>query len=93
MSISIVNSGTKLATNVTGLNIFTEYAFQVLAFTSIGDGPKSSVKFEKTSEDGKRLGGKIVLVKVTFIHIERFSIEYRKTKTKVITFTNHRTRR
>ena len=38
--------------NVTGLNEYTEYAFQVLAFTSDGDGPKSSVEVERTMEDG-----------------------------------------
>ena len=39
---------------VTGLAKFTEYEFQVLAFTSVGDGPKSSVGFAKTMEDSKR---------------------------------------
>ena len=38
--------------NVTGLNEYTEYAFQVLAFTSDGDGPKSSVEVARTMEDG-----------------------------------------
>ena len=32
---------------------FTEYEFQLLAYTSIGDGPKSSVQVAKTMEDGK----------------------------------------
>ena len=32
---------------------FTEYEFQVLAYTSLGDGPKSSFLFAKTMEDGK----------------------------------------
>ena len=31
----------------------TEYEFQVLAFTSVGDGPKSSVEVERTREDGE----------------------------------------
>ncbi|XP_022810047.1 MAM and fibronectin type III domain-containing protein 1-like [Stylophora pistillata] len=35
---------------VTGLDKFTEYEFQILAFTSVGDGPKSSAIFEKTKE-------------------------------------------
>ena len=39
----------------TGLDEYTEYEFQVLASTSIGDGPKSSIKYERTKEDGKRL--------------------------------------
>ena len=42
-----------LSEKVTGLNKYTEYEFQVLAFTSAGDGPKSSVQFERTKEDGK----------------------------------------
>ena len=37
---------------VTKLKKNTEYEFQVLAFTSVGDGPKSSVVVERTSEDG-----------------------------------------
>ena len=54
-NILIINSGSKLATNVTELDIFTEYEFQVLAFTSDDDGPKSSLKFNRTNEDGKGL--------------------------------------
>ena len=38
-----------------GLSIYTEYEFQVLAFTSKGDGPKSSVVVERTKEDGTNL--------------------------------------
>ena len=38
---------------VTGLLKYSEYEFQVLAFTSVGDGPRSSVKVERTNEDGK----------------------------------------
>lgn len=39
----------------------TEYEFQVLAFTSVGDGPKSSVEVERTREDGENnnLGPKL----------------------------------
>ena len=40
---------------VTGLAKFTEYELQVLAFTSVGDGPKSSIRVERTKEDGKSL--------------------------------------
>ena len=40
--------------NVTGLDKYTEYEFQVLAFSSDGDGPKSSVEVERTMEDGMR---------------------------------------
>ena len=47
-----INSGSTLTKVVTGLDKYTEYEFQVLAFTSVGDGPKSTVKVEKTREDG-----------------------------------------
>ena len=48
----ITNNGT-LNKTITGLSKFTQYEFQVLAYTSVGDGPKSHVKVEKTKEDGK----------------------------------------
>ena len=38
---------------VTGLQESTEYELQVLAYTSAGDGPNSSVQFVKTLKDGK----------------------------------------
>lgn len=46
---------------VTKLDKDTEYEFQVLAFTSVGDGPKSSVEVERTREDGENnnLGPKL----------------------------------
>ena len=50
----VINDGATLNKTVTGLDKFTEYAFQVLAFTSVGDGPTSSVNVERTKEDGKR---------------------------------------
>ena len=50
-----INNGATLTKNVTGLDEYTEYEFQVLAFNSGGDGPKSSVEIEGTLEDGKRL--------------------------------------
>ena len=40
---------------VTGLARNTFYEFQVLASTSVGEGPKSSVKVERTRNGGKRL--------------------------------------
>ncbi|XP_022783215.1 titin-like isoform X2 [Stylophora pistillata] len=46
-----INSGATFSKTVTGLDKYTEYEFQVLAFTSVGDGPKSSVKVERTMED------------------------------------------
>ena len=48
-----INSGATLSKEVTGLDEYAEYEFQVLAFTSVGDGPKSSVEVERTMQDGK----------------------------------------
>ena len=52
-TILFIDSASVLFKTVTGLDKFTEYELQVLAFTSAGDGPKSSVKVERTKEDGK----------------------------------------
>ena len=41
---------------VIGLGYNTEYEFQVLAFTSAGDGPKSSPVVVRTMKVGKNLG-------------------------------------
>ena len=49
----VINDGATLNKTVTGLAKFTEYEFQVSAFSFHYDGPKSSVKVEKTKEDGK----------------------------------------
>ena len=48
-----INSGGTLTKDVTGLDKYTEYEFQVLAYTSVGDGPNSSVEVERTLQDGK----------------------------------------
>lgn len=48
-----INSGASLRKDFTGLDKYTEYEFRVLAFNSVGDGPKSSVLIERTNEDGK----------------------------------------
>ena len=48
-----INNGSTLTEVVTGLDKYTKYGFEVLAFTSVGDGPKSSVECERTMEDGK----------------------------------------
>ena len=53
-TILLIDSASILTKTVNGLDAFTEYEFQVLAFTSVGDGPKSSVKVAKTREDGRR---------------------------------------
>ena len=50
-----INSNATRTRDVSGLDKYTEYEFQVLAFTSVGDGPKSSVLVERTKEDGKAL--------------------------------------
>ena len=50
-----INDGNPLTKTVTGLVKYTEYEFQVLAFTSVGDGPKSSVETVRTNEDGKHI--------------------------------------
>ena len=49
----LVSERAELIKVVTRLKKNTEYEFQVLAFTSVGDGPKSSVVVERTNEDGK----------------------------------------
>lgn len=53
--ILTINSAAVFTTNVTGLEKYTKYEFQVLAFSSAGDGPTSSVQVERTMEDGKGL--------------------------------------
>ena len=60
-TITITNQGS-LTKAVTGLQKYTEYEFQVLAFTSVGDGPNSSVIVKRTKEDGK-----IIIVFLTFL--------------------------
>ena len=52
-TILTIESASILTKTITGLDKFSEYELQVLAFTSFGDGPKSSVKVVKTKEDGK----------------------------------------
>ena len=52
-NIELINNGNTLTKTVTGLLIYTEYEFRVLAFTSVGDGPKSSTLTERTNEGGK----------------------------------------
>ena len=49
-----INSGSTLTKVVTGLDEYTEYKFQVLAYTSIGDGPKSNPKYAKTNQAGMK---------------------------------------
>ena len=54
MSLTVLTyNDVTLTRDVTGLDKYTEYEFEVLAFTSAGDGPKSAVVVERTKEDGK----------------------------------------
>ena len=48
------SNGTIHSQVVTGLDKYSEYEFQVVAFTSVGDGPKSSVVVKRTKEDGEK---------------------------------------
>ena len=50
---AIVSSNTYVSKDVSGLEKYTEYEFQVLAFTALGNGPVSSVRVVRTMEDGK----------------------------------------
>ena len=54
-TVKTINDGSIWNKVVTGLDKFTEYEFQVLAYTSVGDGPKSSKEYERTNEDGRKL--------------------------------------
>lgn len=49
--LTILN-GTSLSKEFIGLAKYTEYEARILAFTSVGDGPKREVKLVKTNEDG-----------------------------------------
>ena len=53
--IEHINIGSTLTKVVTGLDEYTEYEFQVLAYTSKGDGPKSNPKSATTKEAGEKL--------------------------------------
>ena len=52
-----IDGNATLTEDAAELDKYTEYEFQVLAFTSIGDGTKSSVEVQRTLEDGESLGG------------------------------------
>lgn len=49
-----VDNGAASSRIVTGLAKYTEYKFQVLAYTSAGDGQRSSVLYGTTMEDGNK---------------------------------------
>ena len=61
-TILTIDDASTLTKTVTGLDKFTEYELQVLAFTSVGDGPKSSVKVVRTKEGGKRRRSSYILL-------------------------------
>ena len=50
----LVKSGSTLTKVFTGLDEYAEYEFQVLAYTSKGDGPKSNSKSATTKEAGEK---------------------------------------
>lgn len=50
--ILTINGGSTFKKNVIGLHKYKEYEFKVLAFTSVGDGPYTSVVVQRTNEDG-----------------------------------------
>ena len=50
-----INNGTIHSIEVNGLEKYTEYEFQMLAFTSVGEGPRSSTHVERTQQDGNNL--------------------------------------
>ena len=52
VTMRIIYNASIRTEDITGLDKYTEYEFQALAFTSVGDGPKSSLHVEKTKEDG-----------------------------------------
>ena len=62
--------GGNRAKKIKGLETFTEYEFQVLAYSSVGDGPKSSIKVERTKEDGKNLLTDILKTSIPLIVVE-----------------------
>ena len=51
----VLNDGSIQKKVVSELDVYTEYQFQVLAYTSVGDGQKSAEKYERTMEGGKKL--------------------------------------
>ena len=55
VSTIIMKDGSIRVKTVTRLDKHTEYEFQILAFTSVGDGPNTTVRTVRTKEgSGKR---------------------------------------
>ena len=51
----VISDSETFKKTVTRLLKYTEYEFQVLVFTSTGDGPKSHVQLKRTKADGKQM--------------------------------------
>ena len=66
LTVVLVNDGSIQKKVVSELDVYTEYQFQVLAYTSVGDGPKSSIKYERTNEGGKKLITTLYVVHVQY---------------------------
>ena len=81
-----------LSKNVTGLDEYTEYEFQVLAYSSDGDGPNSSVEVERTMEDGmgqiRKNDNVIVLVMVCCMFIKSVQLNTAKGVKKKLPFSH-----
>ena len=52
-TVLTIQGSSILSREITGLRKYSEYEFQVLVFSSAGNGPKSSVQEVRTREDGK----------------------------------------
>ena len=63
----LTNNVTTLTRVISTLDKYTEYEFQVLAFTFQGDGPKSSVVVERTEEDGENLLSDILIILTPYL--------------------------
>ena len=72
-----INNEAVRTTDVSGLSKFTTYEFQVLAFTSVGDGPNSTVKSKTTKEDGKKLA--LIICKFYFLILNCLALLLRGT--------------
>lgn len=62
-----VSGGASRKKDFTNLEKYTQYEFEVLAYTSVGDGPKSTLLVERTDEDGKKLKKKKKTGEVTLV--------------------------
>ena len=72
--MELINDKAVRTTDVIGLSKYTKYEFQVLAFTSVGDGPNSTVKSETTKEDGKELI--LIISKLNLVQMNIWKIIY-----------------